>query len=77
MSRPIPNSDIYMQRFNRLFVAFSHIKLENVTSLQPSGWGSQASSTQGAQGCHKVLSSNCWLAEPTGTSVYVSWPRHL
>lgn len=77
MSHLIPNSDIYTQLFNRLLVAFSHIKLENVTSLLPSGWGSQASSTQGAQGCHKVLSSNCWLGEPMGTSIYVSWPRHL
>lgn len=66
-----------MQRFNRLLVAFSHIKLENVTSLLASGWGSQASGTQGAQACHKVLSSNCWLGRPTGTSIYVSWLRHL
>lgn len=38
ISRPVPNSDIYMRHFNRLLVAFSHIKPLGECDLSLGQW---------------------------------------
>lgn len=64
-----------MHHFNRLLVAFSHIKLLGECDLSLAQWvGLSSLQHTGRSGRHKVLSNNCWLGMPTGTLTYVSQP---
>lgn len=63
-----------MHRFNRLLVAFSHIKLLGECDLSPAQWVGLSSLQPRALRPVPELSNNCWLAMPAGTSTYVSQP---